>query len=142
MKLLAVSALCVILLAPVAVAQTLSCPDPQDPTPTKARRDYVAPLAAGVSALHGSRFAEAVSLSDAAAPHAMDARQLQAALSLRSAALAAVEDDAQLVSTLETQLAVGCHSRVGEREAIAVQLEAARYRLQSQSQSQPQPQPQ
>ena len=127
MKLLAVATVCVALLSPAALAQTLPCPDLEERR--TAKRDFVDALTAGSAALHQSRFAEAVSHSDAAAPHATDARQLQAALSVRSAALAAIADDAQLVPTLEKRLQVGCHARSGERDVITAQLEGARYRL-------------
>jgi hypothetical protein len=117
-----------ILLSPSALGQTLRCPDPGAGAQNRAREKFVLPFNAGTAALSEGRYQDAVSLADAAAPNAMDALQLQSALKIRSTALLASRDDAQLIPTLELRIKVGCHIRSGEAEELSEQLEAARAR--------------
>ena len=128
MKSLAFFVLCATFLSTSALAQPLACSAPGD-APRTVRRELVELVAAGNRAFRDGKFLDAASLADSAAPHAKDAGQLQWVLSLRSAALAAAHDDAQLVGTLERRLKVGCHQHSGEAEELAGQLDAARSRL-------------
>lgn len=121
-------------LAPTAFAQSLRCPNADEAAPSKARKEFVVPFTASATALREGRLQDAISLADLAAPNAIDAFQLQAALSVRSAALTASHDDIQLVPTLEMRIQVGCFLRSGEADEVGSQLEAARTRSNSQSQ--------
>jgi recombinational DNA repair ATPase RecF len=75
------------------------------------------------------QYAVALGLAVEAAPNASDAKQLQAALAVRSAALAGLKDDAALIDVLEQRLLLGCHDASQSREDIQDQLRAARMRL-------------
>lgn len=131
MKHLTVCALVAIFASPSAFGQTLRCPDLGEAVPSMAREAFVLPYSAGTAALSEGRLQDAITLVDQAAPHAMDALQLQSALKIRSAALLAARDDAQLIPTLELRIKVGCHLREGEADEIAAQLTAARMRSAS-----------
>lgn len=122
------------MLTSTALAQSLHCPSADDATPVKARKDFVIPFTASAAAIQQGRLQDAVSLADQAAPNAVNALQLQAALSVRSAALMALRDDIQLVPTLETRIKVGCFRLPGEADDVASQLAAARARSNFQPQ--------
>lgn len=133
MKCLAIYAGIAALLAPAAFAQPLPCSNGDEAKPSKARKEFVAPYHASADALRAGRTQEAIAQADLAAPYAMDGLQLQAVLSVRSAALLAARDDVQLVPTLEMRLKVGCFLRAGDAEEVASQLEAARARANTPS---------
>jgi hypothetical protein len=130
MKSFIVTAGILVLLAPAAFAQTLPCPSLNDPIVSKAREGFVLPYRASSEALREGRYVDVMALTSAAAPEAVDAMQLQAVLSVRTAALIQLGDDAGLAATLEKRITVDCFTQKGEAEDVARQLEAVRARLE------------